>query len=56
MAVWPGFGIVFGLMLLTAVLFGFLGWRKVKKIRAPEKSIAAARDTVAALRNRGDDN
>ncbi len=55
---WPsaGFGIVFGLMLLTAVLFGFLGWRKVKKIRAPEKSIAAARDTVAALRNRGDDN
>jgi uncharacterized membrane protein YqjE len=56
-----GFGIVFGLMLLTAGLFGFLGWRKVKKIKAPEKSIAAAKDTFAALtsrdiHNRGDDN
>ncbi|KOV80591.1 hypothetical protein ADL03_32745 [Nocardia sp. NRRL S-836] len=56
-----GFGIVFGLMLLTAGLFAFLGYRKVRKIRAPEKSIAAAKDTVAALRNRdshgrGDDN
>lgn len=51
-----GFGIVFFLMLLTAGLFGLLGWRKVKKIKAPEKSIAAARDTVAALTRRGDDN
>jgi hypothetical protein len=51
-----GFGIVFGLMLLTAGLFGFLGWRKVKKIKAPEKSIAAAKETVAVLTRRGDDN
>ncbi|MCP2245691.1 phage holin family protein [Lentzea rhizosphaerae] len=51
-----GFGIVFFLMLLTAGLFGLLGWRKVKKIKAPEKSIAAAKDTVAALTRRGDDN
>jgi len=51
-----GFGIVFGLMVLTTALFGLLGWRKVKKIKAPEKSIAAARDTMAALRSRGDDN
>jgi len=53
---WGGFALVFGLMLLTAGLFGFLGWRKVKKIKAPEKSIAAAKDTVAALTRRGDDN
>ncbi|SEQ32304.1 Putative Holin-X, holin superfamily III [Lentzea xinjiangensis] len=56
-----GFGLVFALMLLTAVLFAFLGYRKVRKLRAPEKSIAAARDTVAALtqrdsQSRGDDN
>ena len=51
-----GFGIVFVLMLLTAGLFAFMGYRKVRKIRAPEKSIAAARDTVAALTRRGDDH
>ncbi|MGW6934942.1 phage holin family protein [Lentzea sp. NPDC054927] len=58
---WAGFALVFGVMLLTAGLFGFLGWRKVKKIKAPEKSIAAAKDTIAALthresKSRGDDN
>jgi uncharacterized membrane protein YqjE len=58
---WAGFGLTFLLMLATAGLFAFLGYRKVRKIRAPEKSIAAARDTVTALRHRdsngrGDDN
>jgi len=51
-----GFGIVFVVMLLTAGLFGFLGWRKVKKMKAPEKSIAAAKDTFAALTSRGGKN
>jgi uncharacterized membrane protein YqjE len=53
---WLGFGVVFVVMLLTAVLFAFLGYRKVRKIRAPEKTIAAARDTVATFTRRGDDN
>ena len=55
---WPsaGFGIVTLLMLATAGALVFLGIRKLKKIRAPEKSIAAAKDTVAALTSRGDDN
>ncbi|MGW6448979.1 phage holin family protein [Lentzea sp. HUAS TT2] len=53
---WLGFLLVFALMIVTAVTFAFLGYRKVRKIRAPEKSIAAAKDTVAALTRRGDDN
>ena len=44
------------LMLATAGLFALMGYRKVKKLKAPEKSIAAAKDTVAALTRRGDDN
>ena len=53
---WGGFALVFGLMIVTTGLFVFLGVRKAKKIRAPQKSIAAAKDTVAALTRRGDDN
>jgi hypothetical protein len=52
---WSAFLIVFGLMLLTAVLFALLGYRKVKKLRAPQRTIDSARDTVAALRHRGED-
>ncbi|GLZ32986.1 hypothetical protein Lesp02_51740 [Lentzea sp. NBRC 105346] len=50
------FGIVFVTMLVTAGLFGFLGYRKVKKIRAPQRTIESAKGTMAALRHRGDDN
>ncbi|MFD4673878.1 phage holin family protein [Lentzea sp. NPDC058450] len=53
---WAGFGLVFLVMLLTAGAMVWLGIRKLKKIKAPEKSIAAAKDTVAALTRRGDDN
>lgn len=53
---WGGFLLVFGIMLATTVFCVFLGIRKAKKIKAPERSIAAARDTVAALTRRGDDN
>ncbi|SDL12390.1 Putative Holin-X, holin superfamily III [Lentzea albidocapillata subsp. violacea] len=53
---WGGFALVFVVMVLSAITFALLGYRKVKKIRAPEKSIAAAKDTVAALTRRGDDN
>jgi uncharacterized membrane protein (DUF485 family) len=53
---WGGFLLDFGVMFGTAVFFAVLGIRKVKRIKAPEKSIAAAKDTVAALTRRGDDN
>lgn len=48
---WAGFGIVFLAMLLVAALFAFLGYRKVRKIRKPEKSIDAMKDN-AKLVNR----
>jgi hypothetical protein len=61
---WPpagGFALVSGVMVATAVLFALLGWRKGKSMRAPQKSIAEARQTMAALtsrdtKSRGGDN
>ncbi len=53
---WAGFGIVFGLMLTTAGVFALLGWRRVRSIRKPERTISTVRDTGAALtRRRGGD-
>lgn len=40
------FGIVFLLMLVVAALFALLGYRKVRKIRAPERTISEARETA----------
>lgn len=51
---WAAFGIVFGLMLLFAGLFAFLGYRRMKKIRAPQRTISTMKDTAAALRGRGE--
>ena len=53
---WFGFLIVFGVAVLLAVAFVFLGIRKFKRIHAPRRTIDSAKDTVAALRNRGGDN
>lgn len=52
---WLGFLIVFVLFLLVAGLLGFRAYRKFKRIRAPQRTIDSARDTMAALRRRGDD-
>jgi len=49
---WASNLIVFGLMLGTAGLFAFLGWLKVKKLRAPERTISSVKDTAAALSKR----
>jgi len=49
---WAGFGIVFGLMLLTAAVCALLGWRRLRSIRKPERTISTVRDTGAALRGR----
>jgi Na+-transporting methylmalonyl-CoA/oxaloacetate decarboxylase gamma subunit len=44
------FGIVFLLMLVVAVATGFLGRRKFKKIKAPERTIGSFKETAAALK------
>ena len=49
---WAAFAIVFGLMLVVTALFGLLGYRKVKKIKAPERTITSVKDTAAALKPR----
>jgi uncharacterized membrane protein YqjE len=51
---WFGFLIVFGVAIILAGVCVLLGVRKFKRIRAPQRTIDSARDTVAALRNRGD--
>lgn len=51
---WASFGVVFLAMLLVAGLAALLGWRKVKQIRAPRRTIDSAKDTVATLRHRGE--
>lgn len=47
---WAAFLIVFGLMLLTTAVLAFIGYRKFKKIRKPERTINSVKDTVAALK------
>jgi len=57
LAIWlnraAAFGIVFGIMLLAAGLFGFLGYRRVRKIRAPERTISTLKESAQVLSNRG---
>jgi len=47
---WAAFTIVFVAMLLIAALFAFIGWRKVKKIKKPEKTIASLEQTASVLK------
>ena len=46
------FGIVFGLMLLAAGLFGLLGYLRVRSIHRPERTISSVRDTAALAKRR----
>jgi uncharacterized membrane protein YqjE len=49
---WAAYGVVFVFMLLIAGCFAwFLGVKKVKKIRAPQRTIETTKATVAALRH-----
>ncbi len=53
---WAGLGlhwsflIVFGLYILLAGLLGFLGYRKVKQVKAPERAIEQGKEIPKALR------
>jgi uncharacterized membrane protein YqjE len=52
---WLGFLVLFGIALIAT---GFLVWRgirKFKRIHAPQRTIDSAKDTMAVLRKRGDD-
>jgi hypothetical protein len=47
---WAGYLVVFGFMFVLIVLLAFGGWRKVKKVKAPERTIATSKDTIAYLK------
>jgi membrane protein implicated in regulation of membrane protease activity len=49
---WAASLIVFGSMLLIAGLAAYLGYRRVRKIKAPQRTISTIRDTAAALTHR----
>jgi hypothetical protein len=51
---WGGFLIVVLLMLGSGLLLAWRGAKKFKRIHAPQRTIDSAKDTVAALRNRGE--
>ncbi len=53
---WAGFSIVFGLMLAGAGGCALLGWRRMRSIRKPERTISTVRDTRAALTRRPGDH
>jgi len=50
---WAAFAIVFGVMVLAAGLFGLLGYRKVHKIRKPERTLESLRESAQVLQHRG---
>lgn len=47
---WLGYFLVFLFLVLLAALLGFLGLRTVKRVKAPQRTIATTKDTVAALK------
>lgn len=47
---WAGYLVVFGGLLVVIGLFVFFGVRKVKRVKAPERTIATTKDTVAYLK------
>jgi putative superfamily III holin-X len=51
---WVAFLIVFGLMVLTTLVFTLLGYLKVRRIRGPQQTIESVKETRAALTPGGD--
>jgi uncharacterized membrane protein YqjE len=50
-SLWLSYTIVFGFIILLAAVAGLLGYRKDKRVRAPQRTIATTKSTVAALRH-----
>jgi hypothetical protein len=50
---WLAFLIVFVLQLLLVGLFAFVGFKKVKRVKAPARTISTSKETVAYLRSHG---
>ena len=48
---WLSYLIVFLLLILIAAACVYLGIRKVKKVKAPQRTIATTKDTVAFLKH-----
>jgi membrane protein implicated in regulation of membrane protease activity len=48
---WAAFIIVFVLMVLIAAALGYLGVRRVKKIKKPEQTIASLNETAQVLKS-----
>lgn len=42
---WASFSIIFGLMLLTAGGFALFGWRRVRSVRKPERTITTVKES-----------
>jgi membrane protein implicated in regulation of membrane protease activity len=49
LAPWLSFLIVAVLLLLVAGILGFVGYRQVQKVKAPERTIAQAQDAVSEI-------
>ncbi|HET8583712.1 MAG TPA: phage holin family protein [Jatrophihabitans sp.] len=47
---WLGFLIVFGAQFVVVLLLALLGWRKVRKVRGPQKTIETTKETVDYLK------
>ncbi len=52
---WGGFFIIVLLMAAGAFLLFLRGMKKLSKLNAPQRTIDSAKDTIAALRSRDDD-
>jgi Putative Actinobacterial Holin-X, holin superfamily III len=48
---WLAFLIVFAFQLLVVGVLVFLGIRKIKRVKAPERTISTSKETVAYLRS-----
>ncbi len=48
---WAAYLIVFGFLLLIVGVLALLGVRKVKRVRAPERTIAVGKETVEFLKH-----
>ncbi len=52
LARWAAFGLVFVVMLLTAAVFGLLGFQRVRTMQKPERTITSVRETATGLTSR----